>query len=108
MSTVPTTTALAWYDVDDPASLALDELAHRFGLHELQIEDCRHRPQRAKLEEHERYLFAVLKHLTPNGETNFGDVGVFAGPEFLITVHQAAAAPLIEKVRLRVEQGHVE
>ncbi len=108
MSTVPTNTALAWHDVDDPMSPALDELAHRFALHELQVEDCRHRPQRAKLEEHDRYLFAVLKHLTPNAETGFGDVGVFVAPEFLVTVHQAALAPLIEKVRLRVEQGHVE
>ncbi len=91
-----------------PASPLLDELAHRFGLHELQIEDCRHRPQRAKLEEHDRYLFAVLKHLTPNIETDFGDVDVFVGPEFLVTVHQAASAPLIEKVRRRLEQGHVE
>ena len=52
-----------WFDVPDPASPDLDELARRFHLHELQIEDCRHRPQRAKVDEYGTYMFAVLKHL---------------------------------------------
>src|SRR6185369_6814507 len=54
---------LPWFDVDDPASPALDELAKRFGLHPLEIEDCRNRPQRAKLEEYPSHVFIVLKHL---------------------------------------------
>ncbi|MFB3916245.1 MAG: magnesium/cobalt transporter CorA [Terriglobales bacterium] len=108
MSNAHTTAPVAWYDVDDPFSPALDDLARKFGLHELQIEDCRHRRQRAKLEEHDHYIFAVLKHLTRNGETEFDEVDVFVSSEFLITVHQVSAAALIEKVRLRVNQGHVE
>src|SRR5205823_15049809 len=43
---------VAWFDVPDPNSPDLDELARRFHLHELQIEDCRHRPQRAKVDEY--------------------------------------------------------
>lgn len=46
---------IPWYHIDDPRSAALDELARRFRLHPLQIEDCRHRPQRAKAEEHDEY-----------------------------------------------------
>ncbi len=44
---------VSWFDVSDPNSLELDKLAERFGFHELQVEDCRHRPQRAKMEEYE-------------------------------------------------------
>ena len=54
---------LSWFDLSDPDSPDLDELGRRFHLHELQIEDCRHRPQRAKVDEYGSYLFAVLKRL---------------------------------------------
>jgi magnesium transporter len=57
-----------WYHLADPASPALDELAAHFGIHPLQVEDCRHRRQTARVEEHERYTFVVVKVLaTPKG-----------------------------------------
>jgi magnesium transporter len=56
-----------WYHLADPFSPALDELAAHFGIHPLQVEDCRHRRQTARLEEHERYTFVVIKVLVgPN------------------------------------------
>jgi magnesium transporter len=94
---------LAWYDVDDPNSSALDELARQFHLHELQIEDCRHRPQRAKAEEHEQYVFIVLKRIHPNQQLVFDDVDVFIGQDFIITVHQGENE-LMSKVRVRAQQ----
>src|SRR5512140_1262677 len=60
-----------WFDVSDPNSPELDKLAERFGFHELQVEDCRHRPQRAKMEEYETYLFCVLKHLRNDADFTF-------------------------------------
>jgi magnesium transporter len=96
---------VAWYDIADPRSAALDELARRFDFHELQVEDCRHRSQRAKLEEHEGYVFAVLKHMHANGELEFDDLDVFVGPDHLVTVHEGECA-LMEKVRVRAEQSH--
>jgi magnesium transporter len=94
---------VAWFDVDDPASPELDELAQRFGLHELQIEDCRHRPQRPKTEEHDHYLFTVLKHIHNEGELRFDDVDVFLGPDFLISVRKADQR-ILDGVRARAEQ----
>jgi len=96
-----------WFDVPDPASPDLDELARRFHLHELQIEDCRHRPQRAKVDEYGTYLFAVLKHLV-RGEQGptFDDFDTFLGPDFLITVHQGDCA-FLAKLCARVQQNHV-
>jgi len=98
---------MPWYDVADPASHELDELALRFGLHELQIEDCRHRPQRPKTEEHDRYIFAVLKHMHDQRELEFDDIDVFLGPDFLISVRSADSA-LLARVRARAEQEHVD
>ena len=98
---------LAWFDVPDPASPDLDELARRFGLHELQIEDCRHRPQRPKTEEHDHYIFAVLKHMHDPAELEFDDIDLFLGPDFLISVRSGDAV-VFESVRVRVEQEHVD
>ncbi len=97
---------LPWFDVDDPNSPALDELAQRFGLHPLQIEDTRHRPQRAKMEEYERYLFVVLKHLCPGEVLKFDDLDVFLCHEFMITVHKGEST-LPAKLKQRAEQARV-
>lgn len=97
-----------WFDVADPASGDLDELARRFQLHELQIEDCRHRLQRAKADEYESYMFAVLKYVVHRDQKlTFDDFDVFLGSDFLITVHQGDC-PLLAKLRQRVQQNRVE
>src|SRR5436305_13985452 len=81
---VPT---LAWYNIADPASPDLDQLARQFTLHELDIEDCRHHPQRAKEEEHENYVFCILKRIHVKPDFGFRDFCIFLGRDFLISVH---------------------
>jgi magnesium transporter len=99
---------LTWFDISDPASSALDDLARRFSLHELQIEDCRHRPQRVKTEDYPHYVFTVLKHLTRQKDRLvFDDFDVFLGPDFMVTVHQGAC-PVLEKLRQWAQQAHSE
>jgi magnesium transporter len=98
---------LNWFDVPDPASPALDELAQRFNLHPLDIEDCRHRPQRAKTDEHEGYVFCVLKHLHSGEDMVFDDFDVFVGPGFIVTVHQHECAA-IERVRKRAADEQLQ
>lgn len=98
---------LAWFHIDDPASPELDELARRFNLHELDIEDCRHRVQRAKVEEHDDYIFVVLKHLHRNELVHFDDFDVFVGRDFIITVTKSDE-PIIGRVRNRLSQNRVE
>lgn len=99
--------SLPWYHIDDPDSAALDELARRFRLHPLQIEDCRHRPQRAKTEEHDGYLFFVLKHLHYNRDMSFDDLDAFVGRDFLVTVSKGEL-PFLDKLRARVKQEQVQ
>ena len=97
---------IPWFDVPDPQSAELDEIARRFQFHELQVEDCRHRSQRAKTEEHGPYIFTVLKHLHTVGTLEFDDLDIFLGPDYMVTVHDGESA-LIEKVRARAREAQV-
>jgi magnesium transporter len=92
---------ISWYEIEDPNSPQLDTIAKRFGLHPLQIEDCRHRPQRAKYEEHEQYLFSVIKQIHNEAELAFTDVDVFIGRDYLITVTEGHSE-LTDKVHRRI------
>ncbi len=98
-----------WFDLDDPESPELDDLAKRFGLHELQVEDCRHRPQRCKAEDHEHYKLAILKQVRHGSgeELIFDDVDLFLGPDFLISVRQGEPA-LFDRVRARAAEEQVK
>lgn len=80
-----------WYDLRDPNDRRLDELAARYKLHPLHIEDCRHRNQAAKVEPQNDYLFVVLKPVQLDGEgcLSLGDLDLFLGADFLITVEES-------------------
>lgn len=94
---------LPWFEVEDPASPQLDDLARRFRLHPLQVEDCRHRPQRAKYEEHESYLFLVVKKIDDGEALVFQDVDIFLGKDFLVTV-TPGKLPLIDRVHRHIAE----
>jgi magnesium transporter len=95
-----------WFDLSDPNSLELDKLAERFGFHELQVEDCRHRPQRAKMEEYETYIFCVLKHLRNDADFTFEDSDIFLTKNEIVSVHEPNS-DILEKCRVRAEQSKV-
>src|SRR5436309_3511832 len=50
-----------WLNLEDPQSPALDTIAAQEGFHPLEVEDCRHRNQIAKVSEQENYIFIVIK-----------------------------------------------
>jgi magnesium transporter len=81
---------MIWHEIRDPADAELDRLAERYGLHPLHVEDCRHRNQSAKVEENETYLFTVLKPVErgDDGDLEAGDLDIFVGRDFLITVEE--------------------
>jgi magnesium transporter len=99
---------IPWFDLADTASPDLDELAGRFHLHDLQIEDCRHGSQRAKVDEYGSYVFAVLKHVVHREQKlKFDDFDVFLGSNFLITVHQGDC-PFLAKVCQHMRQNRFD
>jgi magnesium transporter len=87
---------MSWYDIHDPNDPELDQLAARYKFHPLHIEDCRHRNQNAKIEDGGHYLFVVLKPLDvlEDGSLDFGDVDLFLGADFLVTVQETDCANL--------------
>jgi magnesium transporter len=91
-----------WHALHEGEQSKLLELADRYKLHHLHIEDCQHGGQNAKLEEGETYLFVVLKPVhTQNGDTlTYGDFDVFLGSGFLITFEETGC----EKLRALVDK----
>ncbi|HWH27279.1 MAG TPA: magnesium and cobalt transport protein CorA [Pseudolysinimonas sp.] len=97
--------ALAWIGLYRPDKPTLDTLAAEFGLHELAIEDAVTAHQRPKLERYGDILFMVLRaaHYDDEAErVEFGELHVFCGANFVITVRHAES-PDLSIVRHRME-----
>jgi magnesium transporter len=96
---------MEWHHVIDPEGPELDRLAERYKLHPLHIEDCRHRDQRAKLEEGHGYLFTVLKpiRMEEGGDLAALDMDVFLGADFVITVEETGC-PEVRELIARVKR----
>jgi magnesium transporter len=96
---------MEWHDIQNPDDKLLDELAARYSLHPLHVEDCRQGAQRTKAETGEGYLFISLKHMAfdDSGRLTTGDLALFVGREFLLTVHRAPVALLYRVMNTFVE-----
>jgi magnesium transporter len=96
---------IAWIGLYRPDEQEFAALAHEFDLHPLAVEDAVHAHQRPKLERYGDTLFLVLRPARYIDETEtveFGEVHVFAGPQFVITVRHAEA-PNLHQVREKLE-----
>jgi len=88
---------IAWVGLYRPTAEEFAFVAEEFGLHELAVEDAVNAHQRAKLERYGDTLFCVLRPARYVDETEtveFGEVHVFAGPHFVITVRHSEAPDL--------------
>ncbi|MGN6502985.1 MAG: magnesium and cobalt transport protein CorA [Pseudolysinimonas sp.] len=97
--------ALAWIGLYRPARDLLDQLAAEFGLHELAVEDAVHAHQRPKVERYGDTLFMVLRSAAyddAHERVDFGELHIFGGPDFVITVRHSEA-PDLALVRQRME-----
>jgi magnesium transporter len=89
--------ALAWLGLYEPTHQELESVARAFGLHELAVEDAFKAHQRPKLERYDETQFMVLRPARYVDETEtvvFGEVDIFAGPNFVITVRHGEAPDL--------------
>ena len=92
---------LTWIHLDSPTHEEAQQLAERFGWHPLDIEDVLSRRQRPKVdlysEEPDGYLFAVLHfpvYDTNVGRLNAGELDVFVGPDYLVTLPAVELKPV--------------
>ncbi|GAA1366054.1 magnesium and cobalt transport protein CorA [Streptomyces beijiangensis] len=97
---------MAWIGLHRPSERELLSLAAEFNLHPLAVEDALEAHQRPKLERYGDTLFVVLRaarYLDAQEEVDFGELHVFVGKDFLITVRHGAA-PDLSAVRKRMEE----
>lgn len=97
----------AWIGMYRPTEEELRSVAEEFGLHGLSVEDALQGHQRPKLERYSDVLFVVLRparYLDAPEEVEFGEVHMFIGPNFAITVRHAES-PDLGRVRKRLEQN---
>jgi magnesium transporter len=96
---------IAWIGLYRPDAAEFAAVAEQFDLHPLAVEDAVKAHQRPKLERYGDMMFLVLRPARYVDETEtveFGEVHVFAGPQYVITVRHSEA-PDLARVRHSLE-----
>jgi len=96
---------LAWLGLYRPEPQELGGIAELFDLPELAVEDAIQAHQRPKFERYGNTLFVVLKaarYLDATEEVEFGELHLFLGADFAITVRHSES-PDLSRVRRRLE-----
>ncbi|MFE5892626.1 magnesium/cobalt transporter CorA [Streptomyces sp. NPDC002285] len=97
--------AFVWIGLYEPTAKEFDKVTEEFGLHPLAVEDALNAHQRPKLEVYDDSLFMVLKPVDYEPDSDVvtsGEVMVFIGDSFVVTVRHGEEAPL-GAVRRRLE-----
>lgn len=94
-----------WVALRDASEEELMTMQDEFGLHDLAIEDAHHGQQRPKIEEYGTTLFTVMHivEFTPLDELRVGEVHVFAGSNFVLSVRNRSTQGFLG-VRERCER----
>jgi magnesium transporter len=96
-----------WLGLFEPSPEELSDVQDRFDLHDLAVEDAQSFHLRPKIEQYdERVLFVVLRTARYDDDSeavNFGEISLFLGPNFAISVRQGVGSDL-HPARLRLEQ----
>jgi magnesium transporter len=91
--------SFAWIGMLRPGRDEIDAVAHEFSLHPLAVEDTVNQHQRPKLERYGDTTFVVLRparYVDPVEVITLGELHLFLGPEFAITVRHAEEPNLAE------------
>ncbi|MEO7234680.1 MAG: CorA family divalent cation transporter, partial [Lapillicoccus sp.] len=96
-----------WIGLKDPTDAEFALVNDELQLHPLAVEDAVRGDQRAKIEHYEGSLLVVLKtlrYLEETSDVETGEVMVFLGDRFVVTVRRGEANPLVG-VRHRLEES---
>lgn len=97
--------AMAWIGMFRPTPDEIAQVADEFSLHPLAVEDALSGHQRSKLERYGDVLFVVLRparYIDSTETVEFGELHVFVGPDFIVTIRHAES-PDLSRVRRRME-----
>ncbi len=98
--------AFVWIGLHEPTREEFDAVSGEFELHELAVEDAVKAHQRPKLERYGGTLFVVLKgarYVDESETVEFGELHVFVGEDFVVTVRHGES-PALSEVRKRLEE----
>jgi len=95
---------LTWIHLDAPDAVSAGALADRFGWHPLDVEDVLSKRQRPKVDDYadEGYLFLVLHFPVYDRAVqrlNAGELDVFIGPDYLVTLPNVELLPVTRLFR---------
>ncbi|NYD41821.1 magnesium/cobalt transporter CorA [Nocardioides panaciterrulae] len=99
-----------WLGLHEPGEEQLSEVAEAFGLHPLAVEDAVKAHQRPKLERYDDSLFMVLKtlwYVDEDDAVETGEVNLFVGPHFIVSVRHGTGTDLHPARRHLEEQQTV-
>lgn len=97
---------MGWIGLYRPGREEISSVATEFSLHELAVEDALEAHQRPKLERYGETLFVVLRparYVDPNEVVELGELHVFLGPDFVVTIRHSES-PDLRAVRQRLEE----
>jgi len=90
---------LTWVNIERPTERETKYLAENYPFHPLDLDDCLSRIQRPKIDEYKDYLFLVFHFPVFSKEarvTTPGQLSVFIGQNYLITLHKGELKPLVK------------
>jgi magnesium transporter len=95
-----------WIGLHEPTGDEFSSVAEAFGLHPLAVEDAIHAQQRPKLERYGDSLFMVFKparYVDAEEVVEVGQIMVFLGSEFVVTVRHGESTELADVRRMLEE-----
>lgn len=97
---------MGWIGLYRASEEEIRAIADEFNLHPLAVEDALTGHQRSKLERYGEMLFVVLRparYIDETEEVEFGELHIFVGPDFVVTIRHAET-PHLARVRRRLEE----
>ncbi|MCC2647794.1 MAG: corA [Nitrososphaeraceae archaeon] len=92
-----------WIDIEKPTRNKIEMLGRKFPFNELNLEDCLSKIQITKIDRYDDHIFIILHFPTSQKEKGiprFSQLSIFAGMNYLVTVHQGDLRPLIEMFQI--------
>jgi len=99
-----------WVGLHEPSEAELEDVAIAFGLHPLAVEDALNAHQRPKLERYEENVFLILKtlwYVDATDQVETGEINVFIGPDFVVTVRHGEGGGLQEARKWLEGREHI-
>jgi len=82
--------SFVWINIPEPTPEDIEFLKKKYSFHALDLEDCLSENERPKIEEYEKYLFALMHFPVFNRRNkhyNYEEIDFFLGKNFIVTLN---------------------